>query len=122
LDYFQLLNLLTIGCSRKHIKTWYPHDADDVNLFPEQLPVCNTYAEIVHGVVLPVEEVNELLSQLSMASYRPLEYLYEEYKDEYAGYAQQISGNRKFKQSDWENSLSALMMMNLLKRMESSVC
>lgn len=122
LDYFQLLNLLTIGRSRKHIKTWYPHDAEGVNLFPEQLPVRNTYAESVHGVVLPVEEVNELLSQLNMASYRPLEYLYEEYKDEYAEYDQQIGGNRKFKQSDRENSLSALMMMNLLKRMESSVC
>lgn len=122
LDYFQLLNLLTIGRSRKHIKTWYPHDAEGVNLFPEQLPVCNTYAETKHGLVLPVEEVNDLLAQLNMATYRPMEYLYEEYKEVYAGYDQQIEGNRKFKQSDRENSLSALMMMNLLKRMESSVC
>lgn len=121
MDYFQLLNLLTIGRSRKHIKTWYPHDAEGVNLFPEQLPVRNTYAENKHGVVLPVERINEMLAQLNMASYRPLEYLYEEYREEYSGYDQQIEGNRSFKQSDRENSLSALMMMNLLKRMESSV-
>lgn len=122
LDYFQLLNLLTIGRSRKHIKTWYPHDAEGVNLFPEQLPVRNTYAERLHGQVLPVEKINDLLVQLSMAPYRPLEYLYEEYREEYAGYDQQIEGNRIFKQTDRENSLSALMMTNLLKRMESSVC
>lgn len=122
LDYFQLLNLLTIGRSRKHIKTWYPHDAEGVNLFPEPLPVRNTYAETQHGLVLPVEEINDLLAQLNMASYRPIEYLYEEYKEEYAGYDQQIEGNRTFRQADRENSLSALMMMNLLKRMESSVC
>lgn len=122
LDYFQLLNLLTIGRSRNHIKTWYPNDAAGVNLFPEQLPVRNTYAESRHGLVLPVEEINDLLAQLNMASYRPLEYLYEEYKEEYSGYDQQIEGNRTFKQSDRENSLSALMLMNLLKRMESSVC
>lgn len=121
-DYFQLLNLLTIGRSRKHIRTWYPHDAEGVNLFPEQLRARNTYAEPRHGLVLPVEEINDLLAQLSMASYRPIEYLYEEYREIYAGYDQQIEGNRTFRQADRENSLSALMMMNLLKRMESSVC
>lgn len=122
LDYFQLLNLLTIGRSRQHIKKWYPHDAEGVNMFPEQLPVQNKYAEAMHGKVLPIEPVNELLSQLSMAPYRPLAYVYEEYREAYAEYDQQIEGNRKFRQADRENSLSALMMMNLLKRMESSVC
>ena len=119
-DYFQLLNLLTIGRSRHHIKTWYPHDAKGVNMFPEQLPVRNEYARAIHGVVLPVVEINELLSQLSMAYYRPLEYLYDEYKELYTGYDQEIGDNRKFKQTDREKSLSALMLINLLKRMESS--
>ena len=121
-DYFQLLNLLTIGRSRQHIKKWYPHDAEGVNLFPEQLPVQNKYAEPSHGRVLPMEAINDLLAQLSMAPYRPLEYLYPEFRDEYARYDQDLTANARFRQADRENSLSALMMVNLLKRMESSVC
>lgn len=121
MDYFQLLNLLTIGRSRQHIKKWYPHDAEGVSLFPEQLPVQNKYAESVHGTVLPIETINDYLSELSMAAYRPLEYLHEEYKELYADALEQhFEGNRTFRQKDRENSLSALMMMNLLKRMESS--
>lgn len=121
-DFFQLLNLMTIGRSRQHIKKWYPHDAEGVNLFPEQLPVQNKYAEEVHGKVLPIESTIDLLSQLSMATYRPLAYLHKEYKSIYEGYDQQIEGNRSFKQTDREESLSALMKINLLKRLESSAC
>ena len=121
-DYFQLLNLVTIGRSRAHIKQWYPHDANEIRLFPEQLPVRNEYARVVHGRVLPAEEINEQLSRLSMALYRPLEYLFPEQVAHYdALYDQQLGGNVSFRQRDREQSLSGLMLMNLLKRMESSV-
>lgn len=122
MDYFQLLNLVTIGRSRAHIKQWYPHDAEGVNLFPKQLPVRNVYPETSHGRVLPVEEIDGKICDLLMAYYRPLSYVFDDRMQKYADrYDQRLDDKRSFRQLDREKSLSALMHMNLLKRMESSV-
>ena len=121
-DYFQILNLLTLGRSRQHIKKWYTDDAESVNMFPEQLPVLNKYAEAKDGgKVLPVEAINGDLLELSMAAYKPLGYVLDEYQGLYEKYNQKIADNREFTQKAREKNLSMLMITNLFKRMESSV-
>lgn len=44
LDYFQLLDTLTIARSRKHIEKYY--DLDEIGEFPERLPPINIKSEI----------------------------------------------------------------------------
>ncbi len=120
-DYIHLLDLLTIARSRKHIVAHYNRDAS-VNMFPRRLPPINLYPQSGDNGFLPVHAISETLQKLHMAIYRPLYYVLEPRKEHYLKqYNQQIGANLVFSQIDREKSLSALMTVNLLKRMESSV-
>lgn len=120
-DYIHLLDLLTIARSRKHIVAHYNSDAT-VNMFPRRLPPINLYPQSGDNGFLPVQAISETLQKLHMAIYRPLYYVLEPRKEHYLKqYNQQIGANLVFSQIDREKSLSALMTVNLLKRMESSV-
>ena len=127
-DYLKLLDLLTVARSRHHVQMYYKDDK--MATFPTRLTPINKYPSEVYGRVLPIAEINDLLlgengeehhGGLSMASYRPLRYVKAEFASEYAEkYDQQLNVVR-FRQADRENQLSGLMLMNLFKRMESSV-
>ncbi len=120
-DYIHLLDLLTIARSRKHIKEHY-RTSSGVNMFPQRLTPINCYPQAGDDGFLPVAEISLSLQKLKMAVYRPLHYVLPHRKDFYLKkYNQQIRTNVEFSQEDREKSLSALMTVNLLKRMESSV-
>lgn len=119
-DYVRLLDLVTIARSRRHIQKYY--GTAETGTFPEKLPPRNIKADTdLQGSFPPIGEVNSEIRRLTLAAYAPLRYVLPGRREAYeARYNQQV-GESVFRQLDREESLVALMRVNLLKRMESSV-
>lgn len=82
MDYFKLLDTLTIARSRKHIEKYY--DIKEIGDFPKRLKPINRYSPIdATGVFPPIGKVNELIQQLSLAVYSPILYLRADKRYEY---------------------------------------
>jgi superfamily II DNA or RNA helicase len=122
-DYFKLLDLLTIARSRKHVIRYY--GTEETGAFPERMPPINRKPEVDRSGRFPsIHEINDEIRRLHLAAYAPLRYILPSKQKEYdEHYSQRLkgSGQRFFRQVDREESLVALMRVNLLKRMESSV-
>lgn len=120
-DYFQLLDLLTIARSRKHIEKYY--NLAEIGKFPERRRPINVKEDIdTEGHFPPLKEVNKTIQRLHLAAYSPLKYILPEKRDEYSEkYDIETEGGSIFKQADREENLIQLMRVNLLKRMESSI-
>lgn len=120
-DYFQLLDLLTIARSRKHIEKYY--NLSDIGKFPERKAPVNIKEDIdTEGHFPPLKEVNKTIQRLNLAAYSPIKYVLPEKREEYnEKYDIETEGGSIFKQIDREESLIHLMRVNLLKRMESSI-
>jgi hypothetical protein len=121
-DFFELLDSVTIARSRKHIQTFY--DTTDIGRFPDRRKPLSYHCPITHrSDVLGFNDIFSHLSRLKLAVYAPLGYILPSRLKKYeALYDTQVaSGGGKFRQVDRERSLQALMTVNLLKRLESSV-
>ena len=122
LDYFKLLDTLTIARSRKHIEKYY--NIAEIGRFPTRLKPINECAEIdTLGEFPPIGEVNKMIRRLTLGLYAPLRYIRPEKRGAYEKrYDMSVAGGKSvFRQSDRENQLVHLMRVNLLKRMESSI-
>ena len=120
-DFFDLLELLTISRSRKHITNYYNNS--DIGKFPAKLPV-STYNPNIdsENKVLNFRDTLAILEELLLAVYTPLNYLKNEYKQMYREKYQTIhKGKTIFTQVDRDNTTKILHMFNLFKRLESSV-
>ena len=121
LDYFQLLDTLTIARSRKHIEKYY--DLDEIGDFPERLQPINIKSKIDSKEELySLSEINKEISRLELGIYSPLNYVLPTKADEYeTKYSTTAKSGGIFKQKDKDNALVQLMRINLLKRLESSI-
>jgi ERCC4-related helicase len=121
-DFFELLDSVTIARSRKHIQTFY--DTKDIGPFPERRQPLSFHCPLTHRTdVIGFNEIFNELSLMKLAVYAPVNYIlpsrlakYEELYD-----TEVKEGKGKLRQADRERSLQALMTVNLLKRLESSV-
>ena len=121
-DFFELLDSVTIARSRKHIETFY--DTKDIGKFPERLKPQSIHCQLTtRNDVIGFNEIFNQLSMMKLAVYAPVSYILSSRLAKYeALYDTQVEGGRgKLKQADRERSLQALMTINLLKRLESSV-
>ena len=121
-DYFKLLDTVTIARSRKHIEKYY--NIDEIGKFPTRLPPINKYTEIdTLAEFPPIEQVNRVIKRLSLSIYSPLRYVLPEKRVEYERkYDVAVgAGHSIFKQADREMHLIGLIRVGLLKRMESSI-
>ena len=121
-DYFKLLDALTIARSRKHIERYY--DLTEVGKFPERLKPINRQAKIDLQDEFPsFEDINDSIKRLTLAIYSPLQYVLpdkiKKYEDKYDMIVK--GGASSFKQTDREKNIVNLMRVNILKRLESSV-
>lgn len=122
LDYFKLLDTLTIARSRRHIEKYY--DLSEIGKFPERLTPENVYSDIdAENEFPPLSEINREISRLKLGIYSPMNYIDDEstllkYEDKYGTTAK---GGGRFSQKDKDNALVNLMRIGLLKRMESSI-
>lgn len=121
-DYFQLLDLLTIARSRKHIEKYY--DVKDIGSFPTRLKPISIKADVdTEQKFLNMNEVNERLESLNFSIYQPMKYVLPQKRNHYEElYDTKVKdGQSTFKQTDREFAVAALMKVNLFKRLESSI-
>ena len=120
-DFFDLLDLLSISRSRKHITNYY--SSGDVTKFPFKLPVTTHTPDIDSaGKLLGFKETLAILEELLLAVYTPMQFIKSEYRDMYIEKYQTIhKGKAIFTQAARENTTKILHMFNLFKRLESSV-
>ena len=122
MDYFKLLDTVTIARSRKHIEKYY--NLEEIGKFPEREVPINKKTDIdLQNDFPPLKTINKTIRNLNMSSYSPLKYVLPEKQHEYSQkYDIEVKGGQSvFKQTDREQSLVNLMRVNILKRMESSI-
>ncbi len=120
-DYFRLLDTLTIARSRRHIEKYY--DMTEVGKFPERQKPLNVKSDVDLQNQFPsLEEVNNTILKIKLAVYSPLSYVLPEKREVYAKqYDIEVRPGNTFKQTDRESNIVKLMRVNILKRLESSV-
>jgi len=120
-DFFELLDSVTIARSRRHIQTFY--DTKDIGHFPERRKPLSYHRPLTERAdVMGFNEIFEQLSSLKLAVYAPVSYILPSRLGKYEDlYDTKIGGKGTLRQVDREKSLQALMTVNLLKRLESSV-
>jgi SNF2 family DNA or RNA helicase len=117
-NFFPLLDEITIARSRNHVRKYY--DMAAIGKFPTRLPVQSVYADIdLKNRFKSYDELNEIISRFRLAIYNPSAYIKKEWQDHYR---EKSRGSvRGFVMADRESSLIAMMRINFLKRLESSV-
>jgi hypothetical protein len=121
-DFFELLDSVTIARSRRHIQTYY--DTQDIGTFPERLKPLSFHCELSQRKdVIGFNEIFERLSALTLSLYAPLTYVQPSRRSRYEKLydLDAEAGHGNLKQSGREKGIQALMTVNLLKRLESSV-
>jgi superfamily II DNA or RNA helicase len=121
-DFFELLDSVTIARSRRHIQTFY--DTRDIGTFPERRQPLSFHCPLTHRTdVIGFNEIFNRLSLLMLPVYTPVNYILPSRRAKYeALYDTDVKhGGGRLRQADRERSLQALMTVNLLKRLESSV-
>ncbi|MDR3223836.1 MAG: DEAD/DEAH box helicase family protein [Methanobrevibacter sp.] len=122
MEYFKLLDTITIARSRKHIEKYY--GLDEIGHFPLKKTPINKNPDIdIANEFSSIETISEEILKLYLGIYSPLSYilpskvdLYEKKYDTVVGVNENV-----FKQADRETQLIKLMRINMLKRMESSI-
>jgi SNF2 family DNA or RNA helicase len=121
-DYFQLLDLLTIARSRKHIVKYY--GTSETGTFPVRLKPINIKPSVDQTGEFPsIHEINNEIRRLHLASYAPLRYVLPHKQKSYdTRYGMEVRGGESFfRQVDREENMVHLLRVNMLKRMESAV-
>jgi len=118
--FFELLDSVTIARSRKHITTHY--DMAEIGSFPQRLkPQSYRCALTARDDVPDFNGIYEELSKLILAVYAPITYVHDSRKPQYGEQYDTETATNSLRQLDREVSIRALMKVNLLKRLESSV-
>ena len=121
-DFFELLDSVTIARSRRHIQTYY--DTKDIGTVPERLKPQSNHCPLTHRTdVIGFNEIFERLTKLTLAVYAPLTYVQPSRLSQYEALYDPAAdvGHGNLKQTGREKGIQALMTVNLLKRLESSV-
>lgn len=119
-DFFKVLDSVTIARSRKHIQTFY--DTKDIGRFPERRKPLSYHCPLTQRTdVIGFNDIFERLTLLKLAVYAPISYVLPSRLSKYEDLYDTELKEGKFRQKDREVNLQALMTVNLLKRLESSV-
>lgn len=121
-DFFELLDSVTIARSRKHIQKFY--DTSDIGRFPDRLPPVSIHSPLTNlPEAIKYDIIFEHLVKMNMSIYTPFKYILASRVSYYETLYDTVvkGGLSRLKQKDREKSLRALMTVNLLKRLESSV-
>lgn len=117
-DFFEVLDSVTIARSRKHIEKYY--NSEEVGKFPERLlPISKRPSLTNLPGAINYNEIFEQIAGLNLEIYRPSKYIFPSKLDKYQGERRGSGDN--LTQTGREEGIRALMSVNLLKRLESSV-
>ncbi len=116
--FFKLLDELTIARSRKHIKSFY--DLGAIGSFPVRDKPLSLYPGIDTADRFPsYDRLNQKIMRYKLSIFNPSAYLKPECHAKYQ--AMEGGDNLNFTQLDRESTLIAMMKVNYLKRLESSI-
>ena len=116
--FFKILDELTIARSRKHIRSFYNLDA--IGEFPTREKPVSLYPEIDLAHRFPsYDSINQQILKYQLSVFKPSAYVKPELVAKYE--AMEGSKYINFKQRDREDFLIAMMKINYLKRLESSI-
>lgn len=114
-EFLAVLDAVSIARSREHVRRVYPELEETVGGFPERIRPRNLHPPTDSEGQLSYEDLHDRISSFRLAVYMPSQYL----KDKSALEAEKEKLN--FDQRDREHWLVAMMRVNLLKRLESSI-
>lgn len=120
-DFFKLLDGLSIARSRSQIATYYAGEMKELGGFPRRPAPKAIHAPIdLEQRFLSFEQLDTEISALQLALYHPTRFLLDDLQANVrAAYENKILGG--FTQEGRERILIAMMKVNFLKRLESSV-
>ncbi len=120
-DFLELLDAVTIARSRKHVERFY--DVAAVGSFPAHLPAQSEQCPIsTDPGAVRIKELNDALIDLSFCVYTPTQYILDSRKKHYDDLtATHTRRGGTIHQQGREYTLKNLMVINVLKRLESSV-
>ncbi len=120
-DFFKLLDALSIARSRSQIAAHYAGEMKELGGFPRRPPPKAVHAAIdLDQRFLSFEQLDAEISALRLALYHPTNHLRKDLPAHIrAAYENKILGG--FTQEGRERILIAMMKVNFLKRLESSV-
>ena len=114
-DFLAILDAVTIARSREHVRRAYPEVEQKIGGFPARAEPDNHYPPTDSEEKLSYDSLHERISKFRLAVYMPSKYV----KETTALDAEKATLN--FDQRDRERWLAAMMRVNLLKRLESSI-
>ena len=131
-DLFKLLDSITIARSRRQIERHYKEEMESLGGFPHRVPPQSEYPHIdTEGKFPSFEEIDHIISGppelrgtkaqqgLKLSLYHPTKYLRKDLPPETRAHYDRKIGN--FNQEGRERILIAMMKVNFLKRLESSI-
>lgn len=121
-EFFELLDNVTIARSRKHIESHY--DTSEIGSFPKRRPPLSFRPPLTTLDSTPgFDAIYEQLSSMELACYTPANYILESRRNQYEqDYNDDLEGiSRNVSLAGQQKGIKALMTVNLLKRLESSV-
>jgi len=120
-DFFEMLDSVTIARSRRHIEAYY--DTADIGTFPERLPPLSYHCGLTNrSDVMSFNDIFNQLSLMKLAVYTPADYILPSRLANYETPANESAdGHGNISLTGREKGIKALMTVNLLKRLESSV-
>lgn len=120
-DFLELLDAVTIARSRKHIERFYNTAA--IGKFPEHLPAQSETEPIsTDPNAVKIKELNDALIARSFCVYTPTQYILTSHRKRYDDLmATHTRRGGTIHQAGREFTLKNLMVVNVLKRLESSV-
>ena len=120
-DFLELLDAVTIARSRKHIERFYNTDA--IGKFPQHLSAQSEQCPIsTDPNAVKIKELNDALIARKFCVYTPTQYILPSRRDYYdAMTATHTRRGGTIHQAGREFTLKNLMVINVLKRLESSV-
>ena len=114
-DFLALLDAVTIARSRDHVRRFYPKVTEEIGGFPQRAKPQNLHPVTDSEGELSYDDLHQRIGSFGLAVYMPSEYV----KDPSA--LDEEKEKLRFDQRDREHWLIAMMRVNLLKRLESSV-
>jgi hypothetical protein len=114
-DFFTVLDSVTIARSRKHIEKYY--NTAEIGKFPERLKPLTLRPKMTDiESAIDYDDIYGQLMKLNLAIYIPTDFLLESRRAKY------IDPSKNIDRAGREIGIRRLMCINLLKRLESSVC
>jgi hypothetical protein len=117
-DFFEVLDSVTIACSRKHIEKYY--NMGEIGTFPERKKPISKHMGLTDlPNAINYSEIYGELSKLNLAVYTPMAFVHQSRIDKYINNPENKGDVLRI--TGLERGMLSLMTTNLLKRLESSV-